>query len=91
MEFVDKGITSNVICPGFIRTPMVESMAAAANPEDPEGELASYAKCIPAGRLGRPEDLGPLVVYLASEESAFMTGSAIVIDGGCILPETKTL
>lgn len=91
MEFVDRGITSNIICPGFIRTPMVESMAAAANPDDPEAELATYANGLPIGRIGKPKDLGGLVAYLASEESEFMTGSVIVIDGGTVLPETKVL
>ncbi len=91
MEFADAGITSNIICPGFIRTPMVESMAAAANQADPEGELAFYAKGMPVGRIGMPKDLGELVAYLSSEESGFMTGSTIVIDGGCVLPESKIL
>lgn len=89
MEFAGKGITSNIICPGFIRTPMVESMAAEANPSDPEAELPFYGKGIPMGRIGRPKDLGALVAYLCSEESEFMTGTSIVIDGGCVLPESK--
>lgn len=91
MEYADKGITSNIICPGFIRTPMVESMAAAANPGNPEEELYSYSRGMPVGRIGKPEDLGGLVTYLASEESGFMTGATIVIDGGCVLPESKIL
>lgn len=91
MEYAGKGITSNIICPGFIRTPMVESMAAAANPADPESELSFYAKGMPIGRIGTPKDLGELVAYLSSEESGFMTGSAILIDGGCVLPESKVL
>ena len=91
MEFTEKGITSNIICPGFIRTPMVESMAAEANPADPEQELSFYAKGMPIGRIGTPGDLGELVAYLSSEESGFMTGASIVIDGGCVLPESKIL
>lgn len=91
MEFADKGITSNIICPGFIRTPMVESMAAEANPADPEEELEFYGKGIPMGRIGNPKDLGALVTYLCSRESEFMTGTSIIIDGGCVLPESKIL
>ena len=70
---------------------MVESMAAEANPDDPERELSFYAKGMPIGRIGMPGDLGELVAYLSSEESGFMTGASIVIDGGCVLPESKIL
>lgn len=91
MEFAGNGITSNIICPGFIRTPMVESMAKEARPEDPEAELSSYGGGIPVGRIGTPEDLGGLVTYLSSKESAFMTGAVITIDGGCVLPESKKI
>ena len=46
---------------------------------------------MPIGRIGMPGDLGELVAYLSSEESGFMTGASIVIDGGCVLPESKIL
>ena len=89
MEVADKGITSNVLCPGYILTPMVEQLAKDTNPDDPESVLKIYAEGMPVQRLGRPADIGHLVAFLASEEAGFITGASIVIDGGCILPETK--
>ena len=87
--YIKDGITSNVVCPGFIRTPMVEKYAAECNPKDPELALKQIGESLAIGHLGDPEDVGYLVAYLASEHSGFMTGSVIVIDGGCILPETN--
>lgn len=88
-HYIRDGITSNVVCPGFIRTPMVEKYAEEVNPEDPETVLNDIGKALPIGHLGMPEDIGYLVAYLASEHAGFMTGSLLVIDGGCILPETN--
>ena len=65
----------NAICPGFILTPMQEAEYA------PEMQRAFAAK-IPLNRLGRPADVAALFAFLASEEAAFITGQAFVIDGG---------
>ena len=51
--------------------------------------MKQIGESLAIGHLGDPEDVGYLVAYLASEHSGFMTGSVIVIDGGCILPETN--
>lgn len=89
MLFIKDGITSNVICPGFIHTPMVDKYAIECNPDDPESVLDSIGKSLPIGHLGRPEDVGYLAAYLAGENAGFITGAVIPIDGGCILPETN--
>lgn len=81
-------ITCNAICPGYIHTPMVEAMAAESCPENPESVIAGIASTIPMGRLGRIEDLGNLALFLGSEESGYITGTQVVIDGGSTLPET---
>jgi meso-butanediol dehydrogenase/(S,S)-butanediol dehydrogenase/diacetyl reductase len=65
----------NAVCPGFILTPMQE---AEYSPEMKE----SFARKVPLGRLGRPEDVAALLAFLASDEAAFITGQAVVIDGG---------
>lgn len=87
-EFVKDGITSNIICPGYCDTHMVHQEAEDEFPDNQEGFLNDLAKDLPIGRLGSPIDIGNLAAYLASDEASFITGSTIVIDGGCILPET---
>ena len=60
-------------------------------PENPEEFLRQLGAGLPINRLGTPEDIGGLAAYLASDEAGFITGATIVIDGGCILPETACL
>lgn len=88
MEFIKDGITSNIICPGYCNTPMVAQEAREEFPEDPDRFLRELAAGLPIGRLGRPQDIGFLASYLASDEASFITGQTVVIDGGCTLPET---
>jgi NAD(P)-dependent dehydrogenase (short-subunit alcohol dehydrogenase family) len=70
-------IRSNSVHPTFIRTPILESLLARA--EDAETKLA---KQVPLGRIGEPNDVAYAVLYLASDESRFVTGSELKIDGG---------
>lgn len=73
-------VTANAICPGgFMTAPNVRW--AEQNPEI----INSFKTQIPMGDFGQPEDLGPLAVYLASDASRYMTGAALVIDGGYTL------
>lgn len=88
LEVVEYGINVNVVCPGMIETPMVKQAAATVNPEDPEDVLKRLASGIPMGRLGTIEELGELVAFLASEESKYITGTPIIIDGGSTIPES---
>jgi gluconate 5-dehydrogenase len=74
------GVTVNAICPGGFMTAPNERWAR----EHPD-VIETFKQQIPQGDFGRPEDLGPLAVYLASDASRYMTGAAIVIDGGYIL------
>lgn len=75
-EFGPDGITVNAICPGTFETEMTSDMLA-----DPDFRDTIQSQ-VPLGRVGRPEDLMGLAVYLASDESGYMTGSIIDIDGG---------
>ena len=80
MDFADRKVRVNAICPGFIETPLAIEIA---NLEpDPEAVLEFKRKMHPIPRAGRLEEVGELVVYLACDLSAFMTGQAIAIDGG---------
>ncbi|MEO6877968.1 MAG: glucose 1-dehydrogenase [Gemmatimonadaceae bacterium] len=74
------GIRVNSVHPGYIWTPMVEGILRRAG--DVDAGRATLDKMHPIGHLGEPNDIGWGVVYLASEESKFMTGSELVIDGG---------
>lgn len=76
MDYAAAGIRVNCLCPGFTRTPLTQSLF-----DDPE-RLAKLTALHPLGRLGLPEDIGHAVVFLASNESSWMTGQAMVIDGG---------
>lgn len=91
MEYVKEGITSNIVCPGYVRTPMVEQYAKEEMPENPEEFLNLLGKGLPIGRIGKIEEIGNLVAYLAGDEAGFITGATIIIDGGCTLPETACL
>ncbi len=85
-EYAGQGIRANCICPGCIRTPMLESMAG----DDIEGGLDAVARAIPMGRLGTPEECGMLSAFLASDKASYLTGAQFVIDGGSTIPETVT-
>lgn len=75
-ELGRKGINVNSIAPGFIATEMVESM--------PEKVIASMKEKTPLGRLGKPEDIANAYCFLASEESSFINGTVLSVDGGVI-------
>jgi len=73
-------IRCNSVHPTFIATPMVQAMIDAA--ADPERARQNIARQVPLGRIGEPDDVAWVVVYLASDESRFVTGAEFVIDGG---------
>lgn len=80
---IDHGLENirvNAICPSFIETELTAAMMAGA--QDPAAIRRERAAAHPIGRLGRPEDVGGLVVYLASDESGWVTGAILPIDGG---------
>ena len=79
-DFVTKGIRCNAICPGTVETPSLYDRMRAQG--DFEKAKAAFIARQPMGRLAQPEEIAQMVVYLASDDSAFMTGQALVIDGG---------
>lgn len=79
LELAPFGVTVNAICPGSIHT---EGLAGLG-----EDAMAMMRRSIPLGRLGDPYDIGALAVFLASPTAGFITGQAIVVDGGQTLPE----
>lgn len=91
MEVVEDNITVNAIMPGYIMTPMVEGIAKDTDEKNPESVVKGIAEGIPMKRLGTIEELGHLALFLASDESTYITGQGFVIDGGSTLPETKSV
>ncbi len=80
VDYVTQGIRANAICPGTVDSPSLQDRMRAQG--DYETARASFLARQPMGRLGTPEEIGELVVFLAGDESAFMTGNAITVDGG---------
>ncbi len=74
LESARKGVTVNAICPGYIKTEMTDAIESAV--------LESIVKQIPVGRMGVPSEIADLVVYLASDKAAYMTGSTLSVNGG---------
>lgn len=79
LEYAKQGIRVNAIAPGVINTPMVDRLVA-GQPEMGKGLLQME----PIGRLGRPEEIASVALFLASDESSFVTGHILVADGGFI-------
>lgn len=80
IDYVRQGIRCNAICPGTIQSPSLEDRIAAQG--DVEKVRSEFVARQPMGRLGRPEEVAALAVYLASDEASFTTGQTHVIDGG---------
>ncbi|UEM01960.1 SDR family oxidoreductase [Skermanella rosea] len=79
-DFVTKGIRCNAICPGTIQSPSLDERIAATG--DAEAARKAFIARQPLGRLGTPEEIAAMAVYLAGDESAFTTGQAHIVDGG---------
>ncbi|MFQ5972919.1 MAG: SDR family oxidoreductase, partial [Alphaproteobacteria bacterium] len=79
-DFIGQGIRCNAICPGTVDTPSLRERISAF--DDPEAALKTFIARQPMGRLGRPEEIAALAVYLASDESAYVTGTIHISDGG---------
>jgi 2-keto-3-deoxy-L-fuconate dehydrogenase len=79
-DFVAKGIRCNAIAPGTVDTPSLHDRIAAF--ENPEEARKAFIARQPMGRLAKAEEIAPIVIFLASDESAFVTGNVYSVDGG---------
>jgi meso-butanediol dehydrogenase / (S,S)-butanediol dehydrogenase / diacetyl reductase len=80
LDHAHQNVRANCICPGIIETELVSGLFK----DSPEGQKARAARIatLPAGRFGKPEDVAELAVFLASDESSWITGTALPVDGG---------
>ena len=76
-ELASRGITVNCVAPGFIETDMTDKLN--------EGQKEGLLKLIPMARLGKPQDIAKAVLFLASEDSAYITGQTLTVDGGMVM------
>ena len=79
-DYVRRGLRCNALCPGTVDTPSLRGRIAAA--DDPARAERDFIARQPMGRLATVEDITPMVVYLLSEESRFVSGQAVLVDGG---------
>jgi 2-hydroxycyclohexanecarboxyl-CoA dehydrogenase len=79
-EVARHGITANSVCPGPTETPFLASVTEASS--DAESVIRAMTRAVPMRRLGQPEDIGPAVAFLASDEAGFITGQTLSVSGG---------
>ena len=94
LDYGPKGIRSNAVCPGWVHTPMsdqeMDDLASLIG-TDRQGAFAKVVEEVPLRRVARPDEIAGACVYLASDESSFMTGAVLVIDGGSAVVDVGTM
>jgi NAD(P)-dependent dehydrogenase (short-subunit alcohol dehydrogenase family) len=94
LDYGPRGIRSNAVCPGWVHTPMsdleMDELASQIG-TDRKGAFAKVVEEVPLRRVAKPEEIAGACVYLASEDSSFMTGAVLVIDGGSAVVDVGTM
>lgn len=83
LDVASRGIRVNSVCPGVIDTPLTRAFLERA--EDPTVLAAEYAAIAPLNRMGLPEEIANCILFLASQEASFVTGAALIADGGTVI------
>lgn len=84
LDHAREGIRVNCVCPGTVDTLMVKKAAERFSMFEPEEAMEEWAEAHPAGRIARPEEVAKAVLYLASEDASFITGTSLSVDGGLL-------
>jgi len=79
LDLAPRGIRANAVCPGVVDTPLTDAFLVLA--DDPEALRAEYAAVSPLGRMGTPREVANCVLFLASDEASFVSGTGLVVDG----------
>ena len=84
MDYIDQNIRCNCVCPGRVHTPFVDNYLKDNYPGQEQEMFEKLSAYQPIGRMGTPEEIAASVLYLCSDEAAFVTGCALSIDGGVV-------
>lgn len=84
-ELASRGVRANCVSPGFMRTPMTTGERDGLSEVEQEARIAQFGRRVPMGRCGSTLDIANAIVYLASDESAYVTGQELVVDGGYLV------
>jgi dihydroanticapsin dehydrogenase len=83
IEYASHNIRINCVAPGMIKTPMLENMLANLPQDSVEAQASDMiGNLVPLGHVADPEEIAPAILFLASDDSVYMTGSVVVVDGG---------
>jgi len=85
IELADRGVRVNCVSPGYMRTPMSTGERLGLTPEQQDARIAAFGERVPMRRAGSVHDIANAIVYLASDEAAYVTGQEIVVDGGYLV------
>jgi NAD(P)-dependent dehydrogenase (short-subunit alcohol dehydrogenase family) len=84
-ELADRNVRINCVSPGYMRTPMSTGERRGATPEEQEAQMARFAELVPMKRPGEARDIADAILYLACDESRYVTGQEVVVDGGYLV------
>lgn len=94
-DYGPRGIRVNAVCPGWVRTPMangeMDELVALGGAEDRDDGYRQVTKDVPLGRPAEPREIAGVVRFLASEDSSYMTGGVLVVDGGAHIVDVPTI
>ncbi|MBD0270120.1 MAG: glucose 1-dehydrogenase [Cyanobacteria bacterium Co-bin8] len=82
LEYIRRGVRINAVCPGLVHTPRLEQRWSTLSPEQRVDSMKQLAESIPIGRFAQPEEVAAAILWLSSQQSSYVVGQALVVDGG---------